>query len=372
MADERTDEQQAVLIARTGGDRSFDKLVRTLHHAGFDAANYAGSRPGGESGSLPSGVKVAWVVQTADDNPIDVGAVVDWFNEKLGSSQVGMLVEEAVPPEAERRGVRKVRYTVGHADRAAEDLLTRLPFMGLSARSGVFRRLRAAQDDGLGNNFLAPAMMMVIAVLAALVTAVAAASGPRTAATSPVSGLSSVLAVIPDDPFLLVDQAPPVGGALAPAPTVPPAGPQVTNEQASPEVTSQQPATVPSVPALSSTFGVSAPSTCRVSLVKGVELPNQTVCSNGGVMVLAGAPGPWHNEVGTIAISEGVVGAVQYEWSGSVVPLLTGVTTLNADSSAYGLNYIELTFTADGQHAHLIQTPSRGTMEATFSFVVMP
>jgi len=109
------------------------------------------------------------------------------------------------------------------------------------------------------------------------------------------------------------------------------------------------------------------PSTCVIDVRRSLVLPEGINCTNGGQLVAEGFEGPWHNELGQVALSDGATGSLFYE-RGEVLPLQTGNIPLDPDAAAYGVNTIEVTFSGEAQHLHLVQDPSRGPNTATLTF----
>jgi hypothetical protein len=116
--------------------------------------------------------------------------------------------------------------------------------------------------------------------------------------------------------------------------------------------------------------GTAVPDTCLLDLRKGVLFAQPTICMQGGLLRLDGPVGPWHNDVGQIIISEGVVGWLRYEDASADVTLSEGIHQLDLQRAAYGLDSLELTFTGEGQHIHILQAPERGSAELTLTFAL--
>ncbi len=109
------------------------------------------------------------------------------------------------------------------------------------------------------------------------------------------------------------------------------------------------------------------PAVCTVDVRKSLILRDAYVCENGGILVTDGFDGPWHNEISEVAISTGTTGNLVYERAGNL-PLQAGNLVLDQDEAQYGVNTITVVFSAEGQHLHLYQLPSRGGNAATMTF----
>lgn len=109
------------------------------------------------------------------------------------------------------------------------------------------------------------------------------------------------------------------------------------------------------------------PAVCTIDVRKSLLLREAYVCENGGVLITEGFEGPWHNEISEVALSTGATGTVQYEL-GWEQPLQSGNVVLDQDDAQYGVNFITVIFSADGQHLHLYQLPERGGNAATMTF----
>ncbi|MEL6985720.1 MAG: hypothetical protein AAFO29_25050, partial [Actinomycetota bacterium] len=109
------------------------------------------------------------------------------------------------------------------------------------------------------------------------------------------------------------------------------------------------------------------PATCEIDLVKASLLDSASDCAGAGVLVLDGSSGPWHNEVVAIALSDGVVGQVVYERTGEVEVLDSGLVVLDGTEAAFGLGTMTVSFSAPGQHVHLLDSLDTGAREATLT-----
>jgi hypothetical protein len=377
--------EPVVLVSLVRGDTSFQNLQRHLTQRGYRALlsdeSAVEGRSAEDTASFLRGVDAVWVVHTLRHSPAEVNRDVDVASEVIASSRVGVLVETAVPLEAERLGYDRVRYREGRAEDAADELVAGLVSMGLHGQAGVKRRLAATQNSRFATGVVPPVLLlgMVLAGTALAVLTVLAGIRPgdqsteaadAAEATSEPAGEAEAEAAAAagqdpagasaSDPFAVVDQAPMIGG-VAPG----------SDRSSSPVAGAgalgggDQPPAAPGV-----RDGTALPDTCVLDLRKDMLFAQPTICTQGGMLSLEGPVGPWHNDVGQIIISEGVVGWLRYEDATADVTLSEGIHQLDVQRAAYGLDSLELTFTGEGQHIHILQAPERGSAELTLTFAL--
>ncbi len=111
------------------------------------------------------------------------------------------------------------------------------------------------------------------------------------------------------------------------------------------------------------------PAICTIDVRQSLILQSTYVCDNGGRLVTEGYDGPWHNEISEVALATGATGTLVYERAGDLA-LAAGNVVLDQDEAQYGVNTITVVFSAEGQHVHLYQLPSRGGNAATMTFTL--
>jgi len=379
-----------ILIGRTGGKAPYQRLAAQLRDAGCVVTEHSSSPIGAHSSSqdtssLLDSIDMAFLVVREADN-VSTGGLASPFQRvvrdlgviqgKLGMDRVALLVEDDVDGLGADLGVSSIRLPPGDPEAAGPEILHRIrqvvpdrtPVAPPLVEPGIHQRLSKIERSKADNEVI-PFILFGVIALAALV-------GALLIATSLVRGGGDGnddddVAVAGEGRARLIDVAASLrtadGSAGAGA-----SGSSVAGESAGVIVSAEEDpvAELPEPSGPSAAFGGSDqrfPATCQIDLVKASLLEAASDCAGAGVLVLEGSTGPWHNEVVAIALSEGVVGQVVYERSGLVEELDSGLVVLDRTEAAFGLASMTVSFSAPGQHVHLLESLEEGAREATLT-----
>ncbi|MEM7276399.1 MAG: hypothetical protein AAF547_25225, partial [Actinomycetota bacterium] len=120
----------------------------------------------------------------------------------------------------------------------------------------------------------------------------------------------------------------------------------------------------------------SLPATCVLDLTKGTLLDDAIQCDGAGLLEVFDRVGPWHNDLTTLVLGEGVVGELIYEAGGGlsdaerIVILAGGLINLDPRAAAFGVDQLTLQFSGDDQHVHFIQGDPENGDTATLRFTL--
>lgn len=377
-----------ILIGRTGGEAPYQRLAAQLRDAGCVVTEHTSSPIGAHSSSqdtssLLDSVDMVFLVVRAADNANAGGPTspfqrvardVGIIQGKLGMDRVALLVEDEVGGLSTDLGVSSIRLPPGGPEVAGPDILHRIrqivpdraPVAPPLVEPGIHQRLSRIERSKADNEVM-PFILFGVVALAALL-------GVLLIATSLLRGGDDGdddVAAAGEGRARLIDVASSLRAADGGSGTDG-SGSSMLDESAGAIVSAEETSVddVPEPSGPSAAFGGSDqrfPATCRIDLVKTSLLDAASDCAGAGVLVLEGSPGPWHNEVVAIALSEGVVGEVLYERSGAVAPLDSGLVVLDRSEAAYGLTSVTVSFSAPGQHVHLLESLDQGAREATLT-----
>ncbi|MEM9565951.1 MAG: hypothetical protein AAGA93_25235, partial [Actinomycetota bacterium] len=371
----------------TGGDPSYRRLAEALRAEGYRVSEQPTSPIGAHSSSADAsgvldGVDMAFLAVRDADDVSAIGPVrpfqrvardVGIMQGQLGMDRVVLLVEDSVAGLSSDLGVGILRLPPGGADGAIDEIKRRIEqavptgaagagAVAVAAREpdrGIHQKLSAVERSRADSMFMPILLFGVIALMAVIGAIVIAASllsgggdddGARVQlidvteslrAGQSGSGVGSIGEAGDDGGD--GDEAAGSGqgsSAQAPAPAGPSAGFGGDNQL--------------------------LPATCELDLL-AASLDEATDCDGAGVLVLDGPAGPWHNQLRAIALSDGVSGEVVYERTGAVQALEDGFEVLDADEAEFGVSSITVSFSAVGQHIHLLDAAERPDREATLT-----
>ncbi len=378
-----------ILIGRTSGEAPYQRLAAQLRDAGCVVTEHTSSPIGAHSSSqdtssLLDSIDMAFlVVREADKTSTggltspfqrvvrDVGVI----QGKLGMDRVALLVEDGVGSLSTDLGVSSIPLPPGDPEAAGPDILHRIrqivpdrtPVSPPLVEPWIHQRLSKIERSKADNEVI-PFILFGVIALAALV-------GVLLIATSLVQGGGDDdgedVAAAGEGRARLIDVAASLRTADGSA-SAGSSGSSVAGESAGAIVSAEEDSVteLPEPSGPSAAFGGSDqrfPATCRIELVKASLLEAASDCAGAGVLVLEGSTGPWHNEVTAIALSEGVVGQVVYERSGVVQELDSGLVVLDPAEAVFGLTSMTVSFSAPGQHVHLLESLDEGAREATLT-----
>lgn len=350
-----------ILIGRTGGRGTFEPLVSRLEGRGHKVTEDAAS-PVGPRGSLEGldGVDFVLLVVRENDDAGSRGPIRPFqriardaglLQAKMGADRVALLVEDTVTGLTSDLDVGVIRFAKASPEGAFDKISDRLAQVTPKPELGIHNRLSRAERSKIAHSMapllVAIALVFLVAFIGALLIVFWSRlgggdnsdDGQATAqlidvtealrSGSGAAGRSAVGSIVAGED---------TGGG--PSPAGPSAGFAEANQL--------------------------LPATCEVSLAKGEDIPDEIPCAGAGVLVRVGSPGPWHNEVRLVALSEGVVSEVIYESAGSLT-IESGVAVLDPEAAAYGLESLSVTFGAPGQHVHLRDGTGDDAREVTLT-----
>ena len=372
-----------ILIGRTGGDPAYQRLIKGLEDQGYRVTERTSS-PIGAHGStqdlnqMLDGVDVAFIAVRDSDDLNAIGPVrpfqrvardVGLLQGQLGVERVVLLVESAVDGLSSDLGVSVLRLPAGGPDQAIDQIVQRIgaidPALVRSAtvesespqqQIGIGRRLSSIEEHGADTTWVPFALLGVIGLLALLGAILLAVSLVRSDdGEDQAAGDGRVELLDVTDSLRTGGSAPSGVGSIGVA------GSSAPNEEGLVEGAGPDPAG----PATGGDNQL-LPASCEIDLSKSSLLDSATECDGAGVLVLDGSDGPWHNELVAVALSDGVVGELDYEGGGRQ-PLDAGVVALDRSEAAFGVESIRVSFSAAGQHVHLFADPDGSGREATLT-----
>lgn len=337
-------------MGRTSRDPGFQRLAERIRRSGFEVIERASSPIGAHSSvkdadELLEGVDLAVLAVRKTDDIASFGTVKPFqrlsrdaglLQGKLGMERVILMVESDVEGLSNDLGLPVVRFPAGQPEMAEAELKKRLADIAPQPTSGVHSRL-ASVEARRSDRLLWPLLLVLAVGFVAMVAALAvllswSSDEPETA---------QVIDVSPHlRPGFVADGS--GGGGQSEFGTAAPAAPG---------------APVPNPPAGPGALDPQAdqrfPVECQIALPKD-DLDQEIRCTDTGVVALTGVLGSWHNDLVAVVLDDGVAGVVTYERDGSELVLGPGITYLDRDLAAYGVERVTFTFGAEGQHAHLV------------------
>lgn len=260
---------------------------------------------------------------------------------RLGMDRVIFLVEEGVTGLASgEAGVPQIRFLPYTPESASNEIKAAIKAAFKPAQRDL-HEARSIKEQLQSDNLGAPLGLILATVLAAVafVFLIAQLAGGDDEATAPMSNVAFALSG--------------ADGGLEPSP--------------------------PSIESPADPVGTrrldggnqNLPAQCILDVRKELVLNESVICQGAGTLSIEGFLGPWHNEIETVALSQGAAGTLFYESrNGEQQPLALTPGSLNLDeaSARFGVETVELRFSAHGQHLHLYQPPERGGRAVTLVF----
>ncbi len=371
-----------ILLGRTGGDPSYRRLADALRADGYQVSEQPTSPIGAHSSSADAsgvldGVDMAFLAVRDADDVSAIGPVrpfqrvardVGIMQGRLGMDRVVLLVEDSVAGLSSDLGVGILRLPPGGADGAIDEIKRRIQQAVpagaaggavVAAREpdrGIHQKLSTIERSRADSMFMPILLIGVIALMALIGAIVILASllggggGDDEARVQLIDVTESL-------------RAGQSGGGTG---SIGVAGEDGDGASASPSGSS---ADAPAPVGPSAGFGGDnqlLPATCELDLMAG-SLDEAVDCAGAGVLVLDGSDGPWHNEIRAVALSDGVSGELVYERTGGVLALDDGFEVLDAEEAAYGVSSITVSFSAVGQHIHLLDAVEGPDRQATLT-----
>jgi hypothetical protein len=374
-----------ILIGRTGSDPSYRRLADALRARGYRVSEQPSSPIGAHSSlsdaaGVLDGVDMAFLAVRDADDVTAIGPVrpfqrvardVGIMQGQLGMDRVVLLVEDSVAGLSSDLGVGIMRLPPGGADAAVDEIKRRIDQTvtvapagaGVGpAETGLHRKLsmiERSRADNMMMPFLLFGTIALVALIGAFFIALRLLGG---GGGGDDAGSRAQLIDVTD--ALRTSGSSGAGvGSIGSAEAESSAGASgSTSSGAAADA-------VPAPAGPSAGFGGDnqlLPATCEVDLLVS-SLEPAIDCAGAGELVLEGSAGPWHNELRAVAVSEGVSGQVVFERDGSVDLLDDGVVVLDRDEAAYGVSRIVVTFSAAGQHIHLLDDIDGRPREATLT-----
>lgn len=381
-----------ILLGRTGGEASYQRLAADLRRAGCVVTERTSSPIGAHSSSedasdLLDSVDMAFLVVREADDVRSVGPVrpfqrvardVGIIQGKLGMDRVVLLVEDDVDGLSSDLGVSVMRLSADGPESAAADILQRVRRvvpdrapLTPEVEPGIHERLSRIERSRADNEIM-PFVLFGVVALAALLGALFIGFSLLRGGGGGGGGDGGELddvAAAGEGRARLIDvssslRTPGSGGEAVAAPSAGDSAGSIVSADETPSLAAPD----PSGP--SAAFGGTDqrfPATCVVDLAKASLLDSASDCAGAGVLVLDGSAGPWHNDVVAIALSDGVAGEVVYERTGAIESLDSGLVVLDQTEAGFGLRTLTVSFSAPGQHVHLLDSLDQGAREATLT-----
>ncbi len=355
-----------VLIGRGGADRPFRLLADGLRREGYQVDELASSPVGAHSTGTATQdvlgkIDMAFLIVRESDAKDNGGPVRPFqrvvreagvIQGQLGMDRVVLLVEETVEGLSADTGIATIRFPAGMPEAVLNDVLSSIRF-AFPPRVRDLRAQPPIMEQARSDALKLPWLLVAAVCLLAFIPFVLA--------------IRAMGADSADDPDLSIQQLDGLAGALT-------AGAQSNGLDSA--VPGDGEALAPQAPSLP--FGgddALLPVTCRLDLSSG-RLSDETIeCDGAGGLAIEGFSGPWHTEIGQVAVSPGVVGELVYEPRSdgltpgtNTVELLPGTVTLDQSDATFGVDNVVLQFSAQDQHIHLLQADSRGGEAVTLIF----
>ncbi|MGH1488371.1 MAG: hypothetical protein ACRBK7_03100 [Acidimicrobiales bacterium] len=366
-----------VLLGRSGTEDSFAQLAEGLRSEGFKVVEEKSSPVGAhDTGDAVKhslrGIDVVLLVVHKGDGIGEVSPPFDrvlqdakLIEQSIGGGKVLLLVEETVDGLPDT-GLSHIRFPTSRADMILQDVVNKIgPDVPAptSRRRDLHARVPLSEQARSKALRVPWVLVFVVLVSAAIPLAVALNSfrgggGPELAT---MSGVADALAQPDSSASLGLDSA---AGATADTEDAAPAGSVVADAPASP-------AAVGGTNAL-------LPATCEVDLRKNSLLDNALACDGVGQLVLEGLAGPWHNEIGAVAVADGVVAALHMEVRAdgttngpAIIELASGAAvSVDPVDSAFGAEKLTARFSANNQHVHFFRNTDGSGELVTLTFIL--
>ena len=376
-----------MLLATTGEGEDWVELRAHLHDVGWHTQPYdASTRPDnpGADMALPllDDIDLAMLVVTRAEGAASGRAVQNLIHlngllqGKLGPKRVLVLVEDRVDSFLHGTGSSELTFERGNI-RSRFTQIDALLGEGTAATPG---RVGSAltpwlERFGIAENELAPEVWMVAGVMAVL-AALAGVIGFQVFSDPVIDDEVQVVDVSDDggsaDDLVTGDATTVEGGASdatavdgsdgAPedgaTTTIPPGGPTLTVDLGGAERGRAD----------------GLPATCVISTRSGELIPETIDCEGLGGLEASGSLGPWHNVISSVSGDPGVAGEIYIEprpgvAEPTVVALAPpGPQDLEVHDSRYGVDRLELQFSANGQQVILEQPETLGGDRLVLTF----
>lgn len=349
-----------ILIARSGVSLDVSRLAEVLREDDNDVFTMAASPVGAHSSdrsaheTLNNVDMVILVVRMGDEQHQD-GPVQPYQNVireagviqgRLGMDRVIFLVEEGVTGLASQEaGVPQVRFLPYTPESASNEIKAAIRATFKPAQRDL-HEARSIKEQLQYDNLKAPFGLITAITLAALafVFLLAQVSGGEDEAVRQLSNVTPALNGLDGDLSAT---------GLEPSP------PSI--EQSADQAGTRR----------LDGGNQNLPAQCIIDVRKELVLNESVVCQGAGTLSIEGFLGPWHNEIETVAVSQGAAGTLFYESPGAdtiPVALTPGSFDLDQQSARFGVQTLEFRFSAHDQHVHLYQPRERGGRVVTLVF----
>jgi len=365
-----------ILIGRSGNGRPLDPLIDALRAQGYEVTEQESSAIGAHSTGrsaqdLVNQVDMAFLVVRERDG-LDNGGVVRPYQQllreagvmqgKMGMNRVVLLVENTVDGLSADSGVGYIRFPPDRPDRVLTEVLNKIGAAFPSTERDLHER-EPIPDQARSSELRMPWLLVAVVLVAAAIPLFVALFNLAGSGGDSGDG---------DDANAIVPMTD-VGDALSGAVADSVLAPQLAADDAG--GIAVQAGELPAGAGVIVGGGAQVlPATCSLDLAKGSLLDNAIVCQGAGQLEVVDGQGPWHNDLGAVILGDGVVGEIRYEPGGPVagdelvVELVTGMSSLNLDAAAYGVQSITLWFSGDTQHVHLVPLDQTTAATATLTF----
>jgi len=373
----------SILIGRTGTEEPFRHLAEGLRREGYSVSVRPSSAVGAHSSGQAAqdsltGVDLALLVVRQDDDNGGVGPVRPFqgivreaglIQGKLGMDKVVLLVEENVTGLAADPGVSVIRYPAGWPDAVLSDIVAKVKELFPPAEPGIHQKLARVErsnPDSLLMPFVLIGVVLLAALLGALIAAVRLSGGGGSdEATARLLDVTDALRA----GTLGIGPAPSEGtGGTTTESTVVEGTTGTLDSGGSLGDSVEEGAALAGPTAVPGGSNQLFPATCQIDLSRDSLLDDAVLCSGGGQLILDGPDGPWHSDLGAVAVGDGVVGRLVYQKDGSDLALTSGIVVLDSARAVSGVSMLTMSFSAEGQHFHLMQPPENGGAVATLTF----
>lgn len=376
-----------ILIGRTGSDPSYRRLADALRAQGYRVSEQPSSPIGAHSSlsdaaGVLDGVDMAFLAVRDADDVTAIGPVrpfqrvardVGIMQGQLGMDRVVLLVEDSVAGLSSDLGVGIMRLPPGGADAAVDEIKRRIDQTVTAAsaaagvgpaETGLHRKLsmiERSRADNMMMPFLLFGIIALVALIGAFFIALRLLGGGGGGGGDDAANRAQLIDV--------TDALRTSGSSGAGVGSIGSAEAGSSAEASGSTSSGAATDAVPAPAGPSAGFGGDnqlLPATCEIDLLASALEP-AIDCAGAGELVLEGSSGPWHNELRAVAVSEGVSGQIVFERNGSVDLLDDGVVVLDRDEADYGVSRIVVTFSAAGQHIHLLDDIEGRPREATLT-----
>jgi hypothetical protein len=363
-----------VLLGRSGSDESLAQLADGLRTKGYQVVENHTSPVGAHDTNdavkqTLRGVDVVLLVVRGSDGSTGSAPPFDrvlhdarMIQNSIGDGRVLLLIEESVDGLPET-GLGHIRFPTSRADRILDDVVSKIgPVPEPAAERDLHARVPMS-EQARSSALRVPWFLVFVVLFSAAIPLAVALNSLRDTEPEPdlvtMTDVASGLAVprsVADGGFggvsgTTADAAGPAGAVVAATPA--------------------SPATVGAGNAL-------LPASCTVDLRKGSLLDGALECDGIGQLLLDGVDGPWHNEIGAVAVADGVVAELVMEPRSDgttngppVVTVASGQSiAIDAADSAYGAQRMTVRFSANYQHVHFFRNRDGSGEFVTLTFVI--